>query len=143
MPEPEDNVPRYRMLAAASRVLGLRPLMGRVAPIMLGKTILGDPARKADVERFSAIMMRRKDIWRAVNGVIDRASVEGELGRIRAPTLVIVGDEDVATPRTKSEAIVAGVLGARLVTIPRAGHSSTVEEPAAVTAALENFLTER
>jgi pimeloyl-ACP methyl ester carboxylesterase len=143
MPEPEDNVPRYRMLAAASRVLGLRPLMGRVAPIMLGKTILGDPARKADVERFSGIMMRRKDIWRAVNGVIDRASVEGELARIRTRTLVIVGDEDVATPRTKSEAIVAGVHGARLVTILRAGHSSTVEEPAAVTAALESFLTER
>jgi pimeloyl-ACP methyl ester carboxylesterase len=110
---------------------------------MLGKTILSDPARKADVARFSAIMTRRKDIWRAVNGVIDRAGVEGELAQIRARTLVMVGDEDVATPLTKSEALVAGVQGARLVTIPRAGHSSTVEEPAAVTAALESFLTER
>jgi pimeloyl-ACP methyl ester carboxylesterase len=143
MPEPEDNVPRYRMLSAASRVVGVRPLAARVAKIMLGKTILNDPARTADVARFSAIMTRRRDIWRAVNGVIDRAGVEGELARIRVPTLVMVGDEDVATPRTKSEALVAGVSGARLVTIPRAGHSSTVEEPAAVTAALETFLTER
>lgn len=143
MPEPEENIPRYRMLSAASRMIGVRPLIGRVAPIMLGKTILGDPARKADVARFSAIMTRRKDIWRAVNGVIDRAGVEGELAQIRARTLVMVGDEDVATPRTKSEALVAGVHGARLVTIPRAGHSSTVEEPAVVTAALDAFLTER
>jgi pimeloyl-ACP methyl ester carboxylesterase len=29
----------------------------------------------------------------------------------------------------------------RLVTIPRAGHSSPVEEPAAVTEAIEAFLT--
>jgi pimeloyl-ACP methyl ester carboxylesterase len=143
MPEPEENVPRYRMLAAASRVVGVRPLIGRVAKIMLGKSILGDPARAADVARFSAIMTRRKDIWRAVNGVIDRAGVEGELAQIRTRTLVMVGDEDVATPRTKAEALVAGVHGARLVTIPRAGHSSTVEEPAAVTSALEAFLTER
>jgi pimeloyl-ACP methyl ester carboxylesterase len=143
MPEAEENVRRYRMLSAASRMIGVRPLIGRVAPIMLGNTILGDPARKADVERFSAIMTRRRDIWRAVNGVIDRAGVEGELAQIRARTLVMVGDEDVATPRTKSEALVVGVHGARLVTIPRAGHSSTVEEPAAVTAALESFLTER
>jgi pimeloyl-ACP methyl ester carboxylesterase len=143
MPEPEENVARYRMLARASRMVGVRPLIGRVAPIMLGKSILADPTRKADVARFSAIMTRRRDIWRAVNGVIDRGGVEGELARIRARTLVMVGDEDVATPRTKSEALVAGVAGARLVTIPRAGHSSTVEEPAAVTAALEGFLTER
>jgi pimeloyl-ACP methyl ester carboxylesterase len=143
MPEPDENVPRYRMLSAASRVVGVRPLAARVAKIMLGKSILNDPARAADVARFSAIMTRRRDIWRAVNGVIDRAGVEGELARIRVPTLVMVGDEDVATPRTKSEALVAGVSGARLVTIPRAGHSSTVEEPAAVTAALEAFLTER
>jgi pimeloyl-ACP methyl ester carboxylesterase len=33
--------------------------------------------------------------------------------------------------------------GARLVTIPHAGHSSTVEEPAAVTAAIEAFLAEQ
>lgn len=143
MPEPEENVPRYRLLSNASRVIGLRPLAGRVAPIMLGKTILNDPSRKADVERFKAIMTRRRDIWRAVNGVIDRGGVEGELGRIRARTLVIVGDEDVATTPEKARALVAGVAGARLVTIPGAGHSSSVEHPAAVTAAIENFLTER
>jgi pimeloyl-ACP methyl ester carboxylesterase len=143
MAEPEENVPRYRMLAAASRVIPLKALAGRIAPVMLGKTILADPARKADVERFIAIMTRRRDIWRAVNGVIDRGGVEGELARIRAPTLVIVGDEDVATTPAKARAIVAGVAGARLVTIPRAGHSSSVEEPALVTAAIADFLTSR
>jgi 3-oxoadipate enol-lactonase len=86
------------------------------------------------------VMMGRKDIWRAVNGVIDRAGVYDELSRIRAETLVMVGDEDVATPRPKAERIVAAIKGARLEIIPRAGHSSPVEEPTAVTAALGKFL---
>jgi pimeloyl-ACP methyl ester carboxylesterase len=131
------------MLSAATRIVGPAPLRGRIASIMLGRSILADPARTADVARFVAIMSRRKDIWRAVNGVIDRAGVEAELGRIRARTLVVVGDEDIATPRAKSEALVAAIPGSRLAVIPRAGHSSTVEEPAAVTAALGGFLTER
>jgi len=142
-PEPRENIGRYRMLVAASRVIGVRALAGRVAPIMLGRSILSDPTRKAEVERYKAIMSSRRDVWRAVNGVVDRAGVEGELSRIRTPTLVIVGEEDVATPRAKAERVVAGIAGARLVSIPRAGHSSTVEEPAAVNAALVAFLAER
>lgn len=139
-PEPTANVGRYRMLIAALKLLGARAVMRQVRPIMLGKTILTDASRRGEVERFSALMSRRRDIWRAVNGVIDRAPVHGELGRITAPTLVIAGEEDVATPLEKAERIAAAIGGARLVRIPRAGHSSTVEEPGAVTAAIEEFL---
>ncbi|MBV8757274.1 MAG: alpha/beta fold hydrolase [Deltaproteobacteria bacterium] len=140
-PEPIENVGRYRLLSAVNRVIGSGVTKKRVAQIMLGKTILADPRRTADVERFAALMARRRDIWRAVNGVIDRAGVECELPQIAAPTLVIVGDEDVATTPQKGQALADGIAGARFVVIPRAGHSSTVEEPAAVTAAIEAFLT--
>ncbi len=58
-----------------------------------------------------------------------------------APTVVVVGDEDVATPRSKAEKIARAIAHSSLVTIPRAGHSSPVEEPAAVTEAIESFLT--
>lgn len=140
-PEPVENVGRYRLLSTVNRVVGSRVTAGRVAQIMLGRTMLADPARKADVARFVKLMSRRRDIWKAVNGVIDRAGVAAsELARIRAPTLVIVGDEDAATPLDKAQQIVAAIAGARLATIPRAGHSSTVEEPAAVTKAIEEFL---
>jgi pimeloyl-ACP methyl ester carboxylesterase len=139
-PEPLENVGRYRMLTRAVRLLGARAVLRSVRPIMLGKTILTDPARRGDVQRFSRLMARRRDIWRAVNGVIDRAPIHGELGRITAPTLVLVGEEDVATTPEKAERIAAGIRGARLVRIPRAGHSSTVEEPARVLAEIEAFL---
>jgi len=139
-PEPLDNVPRYRLLTRVVKLLGTRVVRARVAPIMLGKTILTERSRHAEVKRFTAIMTRRRDIWRAVNGVIDRAGIHDELARITAPTVILVGDEDVATPRAKADKIAAAIRGAKVVGIPRAGHSSAVEEPAAVTAAIEAFL---
>jgi len=140
-PEPIENLSRYRMLANVVRVLGPRIVGSRVAPIMLGRTVLGDPNRRADLATYMATMTRRRDIWRAVHGVIDRAGIADELRRITTPTLVMVGDEDVATPLPKSERLVAGIRGARLEVIPHAGHSSTVEEPARVTATLQRFLS--
>lgn len=140
-PEPEHNVGRYRLLTAIYRTLGPRIVASRVAPIMLGRSTLTDRSREAEVAGFVKLMTRRRDIWKAVNGVIDRAGISpSELARITAPTLVIVGDEDVATPPAKAQQIVAAIPGAKLVTIPRAGHSSSVEQPAAVTAAIERFL---
>lgn len=139
-PEPIENVPRYRLLTAVTRALGPKLVRSRVAPIMFGKTFLGDPARAAERERYTGILVARKDIWKAVNGVIDRAPIHGELARVKTPTLIIVGDEDVATVPAKAERMQAAIAGARLVRVPRAGHSSSVEEPAAVTAAISEFL---
>jgi len=140
-PEPLANVVRYRPLSGIYRVVGPRPIARRIAPIMLGTSIINDTARKREVADFVRVMTRRRDVWKAVNGVVDRAGIAGwELAQISAPTLVVVGDEDVATPRTKAEALVAQIAGARLAVIPRAGHSSTVEAPADVTRAISEFL---
>jgi len=139
-PEPRDNIARYRLLTRVVKLLGTRPVRSSVLPIMLGSSIRTDPARRGEVDRFARIMTRRKDIWRAVNGVIDRAGIHHELPRIVAPTLVLVGDEDVATPRPRAEKIAGAIAGATLAHIARAGHSSTVEEPAAVIADIESFL---
>ncbi|HET9620694.1 MAG TPA: alpha/beta hydrolase [Kofleriaceae bacterium] len=139
-PEPLENVPRYRSLASVTKLLGPKIIKNKVAPIMMGQAILKDPKRRAELATYVDLMSRRRDIWRAVNGVIDRAGVHHELARITAPTLVIVGDEDVATPKVKAERIVRAIAGAQLVTIPRAGHSSPVEEPALVTQAIGEFL---
>jgi pimeloyl-ACP methyl ester carboxylesterase len=140
-PEPAENVPRYRLLTRVVRYVGPWLVRDRVGPIMLGKSILTERARHSDVQRFTQIMTSRRDVWRAVNGVIDRAGIHDELSRVKAPTVIVVGDEDVATPRSKAEKILRAISHATLVTIPRAGHSSPVEEPGAVTDAIEAFLT--
>jgi hypothetical protein len=67
---------------------------------MLGKTLLSDQSRRAQVATFVDLMSRRRDIWRAINGVV----IHDELARITAPTLVVVGEKDVATPPAEGEA---------------------------------------
>src|SRR3954465_3125729 len=51
-PEPTENIGRYRMLARVVRLLGPRIIKNQVAPIMLGKTLIGDKARRADLAAF-------------------------------------------------------------------------------------------
>ena len=88
------------------------------------------------------LVSNSREIWRAVNGVIHRQGVHEELPRIAAPTLIVVGEEDVATVPAKAERLHAVIRSSRLVRVPRAGHTSTVEEPEQVNAALTAFLDE-
>jgi 3-oxoadipate enol-lactonase len=139
--EPAENVPRYRTLNRVARWFGLRVVAGRVMPIMFGTTFLRDPTRAAERMLWkSRLAQNRRDIWRAVNGVIEREPVMPELGRITAPTLIMVGDEDVATVPLKAERIHAAIRGSELVRIPQAGHTSSVEQPDVVTTTIAAWL---
>ncbi|MGH8064345.1 MAG: alpha/beta fold hydrolase [Candidatus Entotheonellia bacterium] len=62
------------------------------------------------------------------------------LPHINVPTLVIVGEEDVVTPPADSEFLTRNISGAKLVSIPGAGHLTNIETPEAFNAALEAFL---
>lgn len=80
-------------------------------------------------------------IYHAATGaVFKRESVVDRLGEIAAPTLVLVGAEDLATPPERARQLAGGIPGAELVTIPDAGHHAPIENPPPVTAALEAFL---
>jgi len=59
---------------------------------------------------------------------------------IKAPTLVIVGAQDPATPPVAGETIAKATPGAKLVSLD-AAHISNVEQPQAFTKAVLDFLT--
>ncbi|NWF68874.1 MAG: alpha/beta fold hydrolase [Chloroflexi bacterium] len=143
-PEPDENVPRYRMLNTIARWFGLGLVAGRVMPIMFGQKFIHDSTRAAERELWKRRIIgnHRIGITRAVTGVITRSGVYDELDKITVPTLIIVGDQDVATVPAKSERMQARIAGSKLVVIPGAGHSSSIEEPAAVNAAISAFLDE-
>ena len=63
-----------------------------------------------------------------------------DLGRIQAPTLVVVGDEDPATPPDDARRIADGIPGAKLVVVSQARHLVNVEQPEAFTAAVLDHL---
>lgn len=74
--------------------------------------------------------------------VMGRPDSRPDLAAVSIPTLVIVGDGDVLTPPERAEEIVKGIPGARLSVIRDSGHLSTLEQPAAVTRSMVEFLTD-
>jgi len=141
-PEPEASHRRYRRLTVAARWVGLGVLARPVMRIIFGRKFLGDPARAALREqcRRELASNDRMGIIRAATGVIDREGIYEQLDRIATPTLILVGDQDLATPPARSERIHDRIAGSRLQVLPGAGHTSTIEEPAAVNAAIADFL---
>jgi pimeloyl-ACP methyl ester carboxylesterase len=77
---------------------------------------------------------------RQQQAIIHRPDSRPGFGAIRCPTLVLVGDDDQATPLELSREIAAGIAGSRLVIIPESGHLSTLEQPQRVTAALVDWM---
>ncbi len=139
--EPEENIGRYRAMNAVARYAGLRFVAERVMPIMFGKEFLTDPARGDERAAWlERLKNNRRSIWRAVNGVVDRDPIAPELKRIDMPTLIVVGEQDVATVPEKAERLHAAIKNSKLVRIPGAGHTSTIEQPKRVNAALDEFL---
>ncbi len=64
-----------------------------------------------------------------------------DLPRITAPTLVIAGAQDAATPPELAARLVAGIPDARLEVLPDAAHLAAVQQPAAVNALLDAHLS--
>jgi 3-oxoadipate enol-lactonase len=143
-PEDLDNIKRYKLLGRIFRVAGISPLRKAVLPIMFGPAFLADASRKPVIDEWEHRLKAsaRSGVAKAVMGVADRLPIENEISRIIAPTLVIVGADDVATPPVKSQLITELVPGARLAQIPDCGHTSTLEQADTVTRLLRAFLTQ-
>lgn len=103
---------------------------------------MADPARAQEREKWREHIRQsdRKGATRAARGVIDREGVDEEIDKIVIPTLIIVGEEDIATPPETARQMHEKIPHSQLVTIPVAGHSSNVEQPGAVNDALRTFL---
>lgn len=63
-----------------------------------------------------------------------------ELHRVQAPTLVIAGRQDIATPPPHARELADGIPAATLLEIPGAGHLAPVEQPKVVLDALSRHL---
>lgn len=77
----------------------------------------------------------------ALDALRDRPDRRDALGSIRAPTLVIAGADDVVIPAASTTALAEGIPGARLETLPGAGHLAALERPEAFAALVSSFLS--
>ena len=141
-PEDPTRVGRYRLLARIYGVTGVRPLRSQVEPILFGKAYLADPATKRQRDEWVAQVgaVKRSGMKKAIHGVTDRNPIVDELGRITAPTLVVAGADDIATPVPLAETIAASIGGAHLEVVAECGHTSTLERPEVIGELIESFI---
>ncbi len=60
--------------------------------------------------------------------------------KIICPTLIVVGEQDTATPVSASREMNAAIKGSKLVIVPQSAHILPVEQPAALNRTLGEFL---
>jgi 3-oxoadipate enol-lactonase len=135
------NRSRYYLLMATTRWLGLWPVVDRIMSIYFGQTFMKDPARAAERDELRLQLTQNpREVWRAMEGVIMRRDITEELSRIVAPTLIMVGEEDVITRPKAAEILQARIRGAQLVRLPHVGHMSNLEQPTLINQAISQFL---
>jgi 3-oxoadipate enol-lactonase len=141
-PEPGARKELRRIMGYLSRVVGFRPFLGEATKALFGRPFLEDPARKPQLQELRERLAANRPAGasRALFGVIDRQGIEGELAKIKAPTQVVTGEFDVSVVPARSQRTAQQIPGAEFKTVPRAGHSSTMEEPEAINAVLKAFL---
>src|SRR5437867_8264156 len=74
-----------------------------------------------------------------IRAVFDRDDVHGRLSEIKAPAVVIHGEEDIAIEAERAEEL-ARDLGASVSVISGCGHCSPLERPDAVNPIIRSFL---
>lgn len=76
-----------------------------------------------------------------LQGMAERPDSRNLLAELDVPALVIVGAEDEVTPPDEARAMADALPQGHLVVVPNAGHTPTLEQPAATGAAVAAFLT--
>ncbi|GGU46679.1 hypothetical protein GCM10010211_07870 [Streptomyces albospinus] len=124
--------------AALVRAEGLGP----VAEAAAGRWFT--PAFAASPEATALLDALRRSVspdgYAACCDALARYDLRADLPRITAPTLVVAGRADPATPPAHARELTDGIPGATLVELPGAAHLAAAERPGAVLTALLGHL---
>jgi pimeloyl-ACP methyl ester carboxylesterase len=133
---------RETMIAIA-RERGAAAVADELLPKLLGETSRRE--RPDLVERVRSLIESSTPgaIESASRALMSRQDSTPLLSTIHVPVLILVGDEDILTPPPLADAMSRGIAESELVTIPRAGHLSNLEQPASFNAAVARFLADR
>jgi len=133
-----ERAGRYRLRDIARRD-GMLAMGREWARGMVHPRRLGDDAFMEVIHRM--IARAPLALFEAqIQALLARPDRTGLLTQIQVPTLVLCGAEDSWSPLARHADMARRIPGSRLVVVPDCGHMSTLEQPAAVTAALRTWL---
>ena len=103
------------------------------------------PARHGDRELTDTILSMASAVGaegflRQHAAIMDRPDSRPGLASIACTTMVLCGRQDARTPLALHEEIASAIPGAELIVLEDCGHMSTLEQPAATTAAMRAWL---
>ena len=117
-----DGADSYRERAARVRVEGTAPFVD----VTLDRWFT---PRFRDRDRFRTMLLEApRDAYAACCEAVAAWDFREWLGEIEAPTLVVAGAEDPATPPEHARTIAGGIPGSRLVVLDECAHLANVEQ---------------
>jgi pimeloyl-ACP methyl ester carboxylesterase len=131
---------RKRMLEILRRA-GPQGVLEEMLPGLLGETTRRQRPDIADRLRELVSANPATAVAGAIAALMTRPDSTPLLATIHCPTLIVVGEEDTLTTPQLSRDMHQAIATSELVTLPDAGHLSSLEQPDAFNAALERFLT--
>jgi 3-oxoadipate enol-lactonase/4-carboxymuconolactone decarboxylase len=116
--------------------------IGAIADAVLARWVTQPFMDAAETHGLREMLMRTTaEGYAASAEAIAAADLTATTSNLQLPTLIVVGDQDQATPVAAAQALNAVIAGSSLTIIKDAAHIPTVEKPKEVTAALSRFLS--
>ena len=131
---------KYRVMGAAVRAFGFRPLLPSIAKLMFGATTRRGHPALVDAGKAQFARNHVPSALLCLDALIRRDSVLDRLHEIRVPALVLVGEEDRSLPVALSLRMHDRLPRSTFEVIPGAGHLTALEQPARVNQAIIGFL---
>jgi pimeloyl-ACP methyl ester carboxylesterase len=128
-------------LTVAPRVFEVMERDWTNAPAWLQRVAWSPSTPREIVERWAGVVLTaEQEITVADFRAVERFDGRPLLGKVRAPTLVVGGGDDLLAPVATLKALGQGIPWAQLELLPRAGHMVMLEQPDAFFRAVDPFL---
>jgi len=92
------------------------------------------------MDRRAAFLRTDPEVFRAACAELAGLDLRGDLQKVTVPALVLVGEQDEATPPPMSRELAAGLPDARLRIIPGCAHVPQLQAPKTFLEAVSDFL---
>jgi 3-oxoadipate enol-lactonase len=130
----------FRTMAAACKAKGLSAITD-VAMRRLFAPEFQERHPELMRDRREAFLKTDPAVFQAACATLAELDLRPELGKVRVPVLVLVGEHDEATPPPMSRELAAGLANARLVIIPGCAHVPQLQSPEIFLSAIGDFLS--
>jgi 3-oxoadipate enol-lactonase len=126
--------------AATARDQGMEPLVDAALARWFTPSLFERRPEAISAARLMLLAVDPEGYAGCCEAIADH-DLRDSLGRIEAPTLIIAGADDPATPPDHARLMEAGIDGARLVVLDDARHLANIERPDEVNRELLEHLT--